>query len=213
MCLHGWPRWWAWTFASLVAQIGIGILEAAWAIGYHATLGVAELRSQSPHPVPVVGRLLTAHVPTSILWPDLERVAFVLVTNRISAYRCKRDGVCASVVFVQGCLQGGQVVVDSCLPAILERRWELLYRTNSWQSLDSGTVGQLLVSESEAWATTRAVMRNCKAERARWDSAAIRTDRSVPRRTERRLAGRASHASTGSRTVRQAVDPIASSDP
>ena len=27
--LHGWPRWWAWTFASLVAQIAIGILEAA----------------------------------------------------------------------------------------------------------------------------------------------------------------------------------------
>ena len=26
--LHGWPRWWAWTFASLVAQIAIGILEA-----------------------------------------------------------------------------------------------------------------------------------------------------------------------------------------
>ena len=23
--LHGWPRWWAWTFASLVAQIAIGI--------------------------------------------------------------------------------------------------------------------------------------------------------------------------------------------
>ena len=27
--LHGWPRWWAWTFASLVAEIAIGILEAA----------------------------------------------------------------------------------------------------------------------------------------------------------------------------------------
>ena len=27
--LHGWPRWWAWTFASLAAQIAIGILEAA----------------------------------------------------------------------------------------------------------------------------------------------------------------------------------------
>ena len=27
--LHGWPRWWAWTFASLLAQIAIGILEAA----------------------------------------------------------------------------------------------------------------------------------------------------------------------------------------
>ena len=27
--LHGWPRWWAWTFASLVAQIATGILEAA----------------------------------------------------------------------------------------------------------------------------------------------------------------------------------------
>ena len=27
--LHGWPRWWAWTFASLVVQIAIGILEAA----------------------------------------------------------------------------------------------------------------------------------------------------------------------------------------
>ena len=27
--LHGWPRWWAWTFASLVAQIAVGILEAA----------------------------------------------------------------------------------------------------------------------------------------------------------------------------------------
>ena len=27
--LHGWSRWWAWTFASLVAQIAIGILEAA----------------------------------------------------------------------------------------------------------------------------------------------------------------------------------------
>ena len=27
--LHGWPRWWAWTFANLSAQIAIGILEAA----------------------------------------------------------------------------------------------------------------------------------------------------------------------------------------
>ena len=27
--LHGCPRWWAWTFASLVAQIAIVILEAA----------------------------------------------------------------------------------------------------------------------------------------------------------------------------------------
>ena len=26
---RSWPRWWAWTFASLVAQIAIGILEAA----------------------------------------------------------------------------------------------------------------------------------------------------------------------------------------
>ena len=28
--LHGWPRWWAWTFASLVAQIAIGILEGVF---------------------------------------------------------------------------------------------------------------------------------------------------------------------------------------
>ena len=27
--LYGWPRWWAWTFANLSAQIAIGILEAA----------------------------------------------------------------------------------------------------------------------------------------------------------------------------------------
>ena len=33
--LHGWPRWWAWTFASLVAQIAIGILEAAALAGVH----------------------------------------------------------------------------------------------------------------------------------------------------------------------------------